>query len=139
MVEIRKRKQNLVRSSHTCNPVSRSLRYGRNFELNPTTGHYGAMTTAYGLIFAGEQSTQSLTMDSTINNNEMTSETAQTTPVTVATGDVVTSSTAALSAAVSTLNQLITSDVSSSLIPLGMLKLSCEITCLQDVDLLSGV
>jgi len=97
------------------------------------------MTTAHGPIFAGEQSTQSLTMDSTINNNEMTLETVQTTPVTVATGDVVTSSTAGLSAAVSTSNQLITFDVSSSLIPLGMLKLSCEITCLQVVDLLCGI
>ena len=58
----------------------------------------------------------SMTMDSTISDNEMTLETAQTTPVTVATSDVVTSSTAVLSAAVSTSNQLITSDVSSSLI-----------------------
>ena len=86
------------------------------------------MTTADRPIFAGEQSTQSLTMDSTTNDDEMTSETAQTTPVTVATSDVVTSSTARLSAAVSTSNQLITSDVSSSL---GMLKLSCEITFLH--------
>jgi len=46
----------------------------------------------------------------------MTSETAETIPVTTATSDVVTSSTAGLSAAVSTSNQLITSDVSSSLI-----------------------
>jgi len=63
-----------------------------------------------------EQSTDSFTLGSTTNDNEMTSETVRTTPVTVATSDVVTSSTAVLSAAVSTSNQLITSDVSSSLI-----------------------
>ena len=57
-----------------------------------------------------------MTLGSTTNDNEMTSETAETIPVTVATSDVVTSSTAGLSAAVSTSNQLITSDVSSSLI-----------------------
>ena len=57
-----------------------------------------------------------MTLGATSNDNEMTSETVQTVPVTVATSDVVTSSTAGLSAAVSTSNQLITSDVSSSLI-----------------------
>jgi len=94
------------------------------------------MTTADGPIFAGGQSTQSLTLGSTINDNEMTSETAENTPVTVATSDVVTPSTAGLSASVSTSNQLITSDVSSSLIPLGTLERSSEIACFLVVDLL---
>jgi len=84
--------------------------------VNPIVGGCGEWRLLHEPILAGELSTESMTLGATTNDNEMTSETAETIPVTVATSDAVTSSPAVLSVAMSTSNQLITSDVSSSLI-----------------------
>ena len=67
-------------------------------------------------MLAGGQTTESLVMDGTTNDNEITSETAETTSVTVTTSDGVTSMYG-FSTEVSTSEQLLTSDMSSSLIP----------------------
>jgi len=65
-------------------------------------------------MLIGGQTTDSLMTDSTTTNTEVISEAAETTPVAVATIDAV-MSTDGGTAAVSTSNQPLTSDVSSSL------------------------
>jgi len=67
-------------------------------------------------LLAGEQSTESLTTRSTTSDNVLSSDAAETVPVTVTTSDTVTSSTDGHSDVVSTSDQLLTSDMSSSLI-----------------------